>query len=787
MQNIADSLGLEDKHAISISEGWNREDFINLLLLSFVYGSYFLLLTIAIFLPGGIPKSEEDKIFILGWFTIPLLSLLALIAIHVFKNIGNKNDVFFYPVFLCSNYALCLLFTIGLKLSWWLRPSINQLSLVVNTILVLFPLIQLAFLWALRKYRAYLASHVSERLIKILYGLLPIIVSIFVANFSNSYFIFLIPAATIIFSILFGQSKKLPVVSSKAPGRWIAWLVNIAAILFIIETCFDPKFAVNIYHQNYYLGPVNAILHGRTILVNVFSQYGVLVLEFLAVIFKLRLVPLSYQGLSYLVALLCMLQFAVIFFLLRTILKSPLYSLLALLVILLINIFAIGGVIQVLPSNGPLRFGLCYPMVVLCALFFKYPAKKRIFSILAYLVLGLASLWSFETFVYVAFIFMGMLVYQSIISNGHELWKVFKLILYGSLLAILSIGISQAIFAGIIFLQTSEWPKWGYYFAFIFLFAGGFGALPADPWSAWFFLIAIYFVCLSGFIIKWWFERKLDAGVEQAVILGLSFSGIAQFTYFLNRSDLDHLIMISVPATIIAFYGVEKMGNLVSPRFILFRKFTIIAFSFALVFLSSLYYHQFLNKFPNTGFAYTQSVVEDQLTGKQSIGKSLIKENNLLWARQPSDEESADAVYLIDKYAGDRTNVTVFLSNDLTTESLLLSNKGNTYLINHPLEDDLNAQVSQYIYDNPPKLHVGDMIFLASDPGQLLIHDDNIQTDVAITIFPHYKDFQQQLVLRLCEEFSFEKVEATLHGVTAFQLRPPGKPSDYCTRLKALK
>jgi hypothetical protein len=788
MQNIARALGFYGKHDISTDGGWKKDDFINLLLLSFVYGCYFLLLTIAMYLAGGISETEETIIFVQGWFSIPVLSLLALVAIQTYKTHWNDNDVFFYPVFLCLNYAICLLSGIGFRLCWLLWPSILPLLRAVIIALVLFPLIQVYLIWALRKYRASLAGRISEKWIPSLYGLLPLIVSVFIAIFSNNNVLLVIPTVMIIFAIVFGHSGMFNFVFSKFPGRWTAWLIDISAILIIICACFDPKFTINVYNQNYYLGPVNALLHGRTILVNVFSQYGVLVLEFLALIFKLKLLPFSYQGMSFLVALLSMLQYVVIYFLLRTILKSPPFSFLALLVILLVNFFATDGVFQATPSIGPLRFGLCYLILALCVLYFKYPAKNRVIAFLAYILLGLASLWSFETFVYVAFMFLGMLVYQSVVTNGREVWKVLKSILYGSLLALLSIGICHAASAGLIFLSTSEWPKWGYYFAFIFLFEGGFDAMLVEPWSPWFFITAIYFLCLSTYAIKWLVEKKLESGVENAAILCLCFFGIAQFTYFLNRSHPNNLFHISVPAIIIGFYGINQIGKLASQQFLLFRKIAIIGFIFTMAILCSLCIRQSVHKFSNTGFGFLRTLVDDQLSNKVSIGKVIVDEYKSLWVSRPSTQVSADAVYLIRKYAGDKTSVTVFLSNDSTTESLLLSNKIHTYLINHPLEDDLNAQVSRFIFNHPPKLQIGDMVFLASDPSQLRMNDENILKFSGSVQYEQYREFQQQLVLLICEQFSFEKVEATSHGVTAFRLAPFGnKPSDYCIRLKALK
>ena len=504
MRNVVRLLGLNSKNVISINVG--RDNFINLLLLSFVYAVYFLLLTIAMYLPGGVLESEETIIFVQGWVTVPILSLLTMVIVHRYKNVGNENDGFFYPVFLFSNYTLCFMFTVGLMLGWWLFSSPIQLPRLVNAILVFFPLLQLALLWALKKYRLFWISIVREKTIQSLYGILPHIIVVFIASFSSRLEIIAVSLATICLAILFNLLPKHFFVSSKKLIRWMPLLLDTMAILLIIGACFDPKIAVSIYNQNFYLGPVNALLHGRIILVNVFSQYGVLALEFVALVFKMGLVPLSYQGFSFLVALLSMFQYAVIYILLRSILKSPWLSFFALSVILLINFFATADFFQAYPSIGPLRFGLSYLMALLFMLYYKYPSINPVFVFFAYVVLGVASLWSFEAFIYVAFMFLGMVIYQSIIMNGQDLSKIVRSVLYGLLFAVLSIGICQAIMAGVVFAQTSEWPKWGYYFAYIFLYQGGFGSMPVDPWSPWFLMIAAYFLCLSSYVIKWLVE-----------------------------------------------------------------------------------------------------------------------------------------------------------------------------------------------------------------------------------------------------------------------------------------
>ncbi|MGI8430044.1 MAG: hypothetical protein ACR2OB_12270 [Solirubrobacteraceae bacterium] len=101
------------------------------------------------------------------------------------------------------------------------------------------------------------------------------------------------------------------------PPRWLKWGVDAAAVvlvaLLVIDVAaylpylpFDPhdvrviggKFTnslndlLPLVHQDFYLAPVNDLLHGRVPLVDAYSQYGVGVLYLLAAFFKVA--PLGY-------------------------------------------------------------------------------------------------------------------------------------------------------------------------------------------------------------------------------------------------------------------------------------------------------------------------------------------------------------------------------------------------------------------------------------------------------------------------------------------------------------
>ena len=81
---------------------------------------------------------------------------------------------------------------------------------------------------------------------------------------------------------------------------------------------------------------------------------------------------MSYVGLSLIVTILVIVQYAAVYVLLRIVLRSVAYSMVALVAIVLVN-FVTAGVRTAWPSTSPLRFGLPYLLPMLVAFRARYP------------------------------------------------------------------------------------------------------------------------------------------------------------------------------------------------------------------------------------------------------------------------------------------------------------------------------------------------------------------------------------------------------------------------------
>jgi hypothetical protein len=763
-------------------------DFLYLLLLAFCYGAYFLLLTVAMYLPGKVVESEEFLIYVQGWLTVPVLTLLAVLGVRAFKQRFFTGAEYFYPVLLGINLLSGIIFTTAINLTWQQTKSFTILWVPVIAAAVLFAAFQIFGLWLLRNSRERLASKMTPRQIQWLNRALPLGLGLFFINFMGifaTFPAFKTPLVPIILAAMAGLVINLRSFSFGASDKRSAhWVGDVLALTLIGLLCFDPKFTVEFISQNFYLGATNALLHGGTMLVNVYSQYGILDIELLSLFFQILHVSITYQLFSMLNGVLCMLQFAMIYWILRILLKSQGYAFLGLVVVSVLNLFATLGIFQSSPSIGPLRFGLAYLMLGLIILRLKFPGRRRSLLVLEYALLGLTSIWSFETFIYCAAIFAGCRIYQSLLE-GHSFKNFMRQILLkagGALLSILLFQIGQALFT---FIRAGQWPNWGIYLHYLYRYSvGGVGTLPVDPWSAWFIMAAIYFMAIVSILIRWAAGHHLDGSLEAQAMLYTSLMGIAIFTYFVGRSHPNNLLHICVPAVIIALSGFQALTRIDLKEYAGFiRSSTYVCFT-GLALIVFIYFPNITSKLPNTAFPTLQAILGQG--EKFDFRGFFTQEKAALIIPRVDSLQTTEAVDLIKKYASDQPRVTVFLIPKGTTPAIIAARKAQSFPISEPVQDSLSGEIVRSIMDSPTPQQNGDVIFLASNPENLSMKSANSECYVANRTSEQCMELQINLVQQLCSHFGFDEIEKTPNGVSAIRLTPPASgTSDYCQRLNS--
>lgn len=749
----------------------HREDLLALFFLSLFAGFYTLFVIICVFLPGGIVEANETRIFILGWITAPTLAILSVpffIRLRR-KHLPDRPHVFL--CLLCVNTLLFVSVSTVLSLSWYLFRSPLFWTSLSYLALIMIPFINMATVFRLK-------NHCLLGEGTILWGF-PLVGCLGLINFIGLYPFFSgqysTAAAKIFLSLLVGMLVlfiKEPF-QNRRKSLMILYGIDALIIVLIILACLDASFSIHLHQQGFYLGPVNRVLHGGLLLVDTFCQYGVAVIYFLAFLFKGGWAPFSYQGFSLIISILFILQFCCVYLLLVKLVKNRFYALLLLIVALLLGVYGTLGVMQAAPSTGPLRFGLPYMVLVLILIRRGFQKPHRLTMVFEYLLVGLSSLWSFETFIYTLFMYVGICLFESFEEGGDDrllLCPFFQRLIFLSG----SIMMFQLLFILFTYAGSQKFPDWNTYFDFIRIYSTGeFGTLLIDPWSPWIFPIAIYFASLMIFLFRnVYLKNEGNNSTESLLIFGLTLFGIAQYTYFLGRSHPNNLYHISTPAVIISGYWFVELirKKHFPPPFRLAMKFVFFA-ACTLIVLTTREEIAYKYQQHKTGLRIALHNMDAAFSGRS---------HDRLWDtlkgalhKKEEDPQVIEAVNFIHKYAREPRDVVVLLQTENTTKTLITVGRRQRFPMNDLEEDAILPSLTKKILTYEHDLKVDDVIFLLKNPSA---YQDIRKSPLQI-----------QLVERLCREFAFQAVETGDGGVSVMKLKPyQGQGSDYCEGIRTM-
>jgi hypothetical protein len=464
------------------------------------------------------------------------------------------------------------------------------------------------------------------------------------------------------------------------------------------------------WHQDFFLGPVNEILHGSPVLVDTASQYGVGSLYLLAGWFQLA--PIGYGTFGFLDGALFALFFAAGYCVLRIAGASRLLAgcTLALAVVVLIYNLAlsVGG----LPQHGPLRFGLPMLVVLAAAIGARWPQRSRITLAAELLVVAVSSLWALEAFAYTAATFAALACYRAWALPGPgrlaPLLRVAALALGGCLGAHLTFALATLVASG-------HLPDWGEYLAYLREFLiGQIGDFTYDftPWSAGLPVGVAYAASAAAFVLVVRRRAELvERGPATLVALcGTTAYGIVLYTYFVNRSA-DHILpYVSLPVVMLGALWLSLLlrGALVQARA---PRLGGLAFALALaVLLVSVAWSGIGARYPRTALAHV-------LPGGESLGSAL----HDLWHPPPLDARAPIGVRLVDRYMPSWERVPIVATPDLETEILIRSGRANGLGLSYPTEDSfVPAQNLPRVRRAVDGLRPGDRLLLESDAMKVL-------------------------------------------------------------------
>src|SRR5262249_8521255 len=144
------------------------------------------------------------------------------------------------------------------------------------------------------------------------------------------------------------------------------------------------------------------------------------------------------------------------------------------------------------PSTGVFRFSLGYVLLGCVALRKRAPHREKLWLLAESLTVTVATLWSVETFTYVACTYLAILLCEAV--SGIVPMRV-RVRRAAARLAVtlLCTGIALALLELATRLRAGVWPHWSYYFDYVRLYStGGFGTMTVTPWSSWALVVGVY-------------------------------------------------------------------------------------------------------------------------------------------------------------------------------------------------------------------------------------------------------------------------------------------------------
>ena len=481
------------------------------------------------------------------------------------------------------------------------------------------------------------------------------------------------------------------------PRRRLGWLFDAGVVGLVVLVGADLSLYQNTQgflveaselHHNFYLGPVNDVLHGRPMLVETFSQYGVGIFYLLAGWFKLA--PLGHGALALLSTLLTALAVAGAYAIFRMARMARPLAAVAVVPVLIGAFFAPPASY---PSMGALRFGLPYLLIAAMLLgersLERSPRPSWALRAAPLAVLGVASVWSMETFAYCLAAFAGMTILHAVASAESTAEAGGRRAVAGALVRALGMGAAACVaahggFALLTLLLTGALPNWGWYLDFLRAYAReGTSTLVAEPWSPGIAVCAVYFASAAALATVATRAPRLmrEERVTLAAIAGATCFGFASFTYFLGISFSDRLLVVAIPCSMtIALWLalLERRRGAISPA-VRMSAMALPALAAAMLVVFA---------WPTLEQRVAGSALALSLPDGGSNG-SLRAELARMWRSPPLSSRASEGARLLRRHFPGEGPALVAAKAESTVDVLVQSRRANLLPVSHFLEESV--------------------------------------------------------------------------------------------------
>jgi hypothetical protein len=485
------------------------------------------------------------------------------------------------------------------------------------------------------------------------------------------------------------------------------------------------------YHQGFFLGPANDVLHGRAMMAGAWSQYGYGLIDALAGIFKV--VPIGFGTMMLIVVAATVAEYVCVFVTLRIAGLGQSLVVLTVGVAVASNLFAPLFAYILYPSAGPIRFGLPYLIVLLAVIGARLPERRAVVRYGMLAAVGLAAAWSFETFTYTAATYGCLILVEALAEPSGKL----RTLIRGAVE-----GIGASVFGVVAFslitLALDGHLDWGPYVEYLKLYTTEeLGALPVVIFSAGPQMGATIF--FTGVAVLWVTRYRpdlLEAPVR-AALTGFTGIALSTYTYYLGRSHPNNLLVIVVPTILLVGLWIHvllKAGP--NP----WRNAALAGLALGWAIIAVAAWPSVEEKWDTTALS---------LAAPHNAGSLRIQIDE--YAENPALNHLAPlGTRLLDRYWQPGEPALVLTQQDLTTEVLLRSGRRNLLPISHPPEDVIIESSFGRVRESAHHVPAGTLMLYSPPPviGGQVTPDTELPTefnklqDVALRVLRKRFDFE---------------------------------------------
>lgn len=315
-------------------------------------------------------------------------------------------------------------------------------------------------------------------------------------------------------------------------------------------------------HFGLLTGAINQVSHGKMVLVDIFSQYGVLY-PYIGALFT-KIFGFSILNISLFFVLLIFLSFLFIYMALsEKIGYNSWFSFISLIAVIgishmfYVSIILFGGVNNTYYQYHPIRviFGSFFIWFAL-----KYlKNSSTIKYIIGLFMCGISFLWNFDTGVPLVISWLGFLIFNTLsvgnFTTKEKLVKSFKHLLF---MGITLVSI-MAVYDFAAYLHSNRLPNWNEIVELQKLFVIlGFYMAPMRKIDLWNIVIIVYILVLFSCLVALLKKKATDS---HRYYIFIALFGIGIFSYYQGRSLVSNLFILTYPAVILTAFLLDDFSR----------------------------------------------------------------------------------------------------------------------------------------------------------------------------------------------------------------------------------